>query len=336
MRTIARRAAYLSVGGVTPSKSEQERILGTNDLVDEFYLLRALLAAQPVARLNVRSPLGKGFATGFMISPRLLLTNWHVFPTAAAAVESVAEFNYRDDVAGNPEPFFTFRLRPDLFFHSFQGLDFAVVSVEPTSVTEGRPLSSFGYHRLIPTTGKVGKDEWLTIIQHPGGARRQFAIRENQCISTDEPDALLYKSDTAQAPPARPCSMTPSSSPRSTMPAAPAGMPKASTFSRTAARWPASKVSTTPWWTGPPTLASAFPASVPPCSPCQTKMGTSPSSRPRWKAAMMSSPEPSAMPARVPWKGCSKTAQMPPHLFPHQPATVPPPPPSPGPWLQLP
>lgn len=198
VRTIARRATYLSVGGVTPSKSEQERILGTNDLVDEFYLLRALLAAQPVARLNVRSPLGKGFATGFMISPRLLLTNWHVFPTAAAAVESVAEFNYRDDVAGNPEPFFTFRLRPDLFFHSFQGLDFAVVSVEPTSITGGRVLSTFGYHRLIPTTGKVSKDEWLTIIQHPGGARRQFAIRENQCISTDEPDALLYKSDTAQ------------------------------------------------------------------------------------------------------------------------------------------
>lgn len=197
-RSIARRATYLSVGGVTPSKSEQERILGTNDLVDEFYLLRALLAAQPVARLNVRSPLGKGFATGFMISPRLLLTNWHVFPTAIAAVESVAEFNYRDNVAGNPEPFYTFRLRPDLFFHSFQGLDFAVVSVDPTSVTSGRALSSFGYHRLIPTTGKVGKDEWLTIIQHPGGARRQFAIRENQCISTDEPDALLYKSDTAQ------------------------------------------------------------------------------------------------------------------------------------------
>lgn len=198
VRSIARRAAYLSVGGVTPSKSEQERILGTNDLVDEFYLLRALLAAQPVARLNVRSPQGKGFATGFMISPRLLLTNWHVFPAAAAAVQSVAEFNYRDDVAGNPEPFYTFRLRPDLFFHSFQGLDFAVVSVEPKSIAGDKALASFGYHRLIPTTGKVSKDEWLTIIQHPGGARRQFAIRENQCISTDEPDALLYKSDTAQ------------------------------------------------------------------------------------------------------------------------------------------
>jgi endonuclease G, mitochondrial len=197
---VARRAAFLSLGGARPSETELERLMGTDDLVDEFYLERALIAAQPVCRISIRSPSGheRGCATGFMISPRLLLTNEHVFGSADEAEPSIAEFNYRLDIAGRPDPSYQFRLRPELFFFNNEPLDFAVVAVDSISVDAGVPLSRFGYHRLIAESGKGLIKEWMTIIQHPAGARRQFAIRENQCVEDRDPDVIWYMSDTAQ------------------------------------------------------------------------------------------------------------------------------------------
>jgi endonuclease G len=197
---VARRAAFLSLGGARPTETELERLMGTDDLVDEFYLERALIAAQPVCRISIRSASGheRGCATGFMISPRLLLTNEHVFGSADEAEPSIAEFNYRLDIAGRPEPSYQFRLRPDLFFFNNEPLDFALVAVEASSVDRGVPLSRFGYHRLIAESGKSLIKEWMTIIQHPAGARRQFAIRENQCVEDRDPDVIWYMSDTAQ------------------------------------------------------------------------------------------------------------------------------------------
>jgi endonuclease G len=197
---MGNRAAFLPLGGAQPSKAELERLLGTNDLVDEFYLERALLAAQPVCRLSIRAPSGheRGCATGFMVSPRLLLTNHHVFRSEDEAAPSIAEFNYRLDVAGRPEASYPFRLRPDLFFFSHAPLDFALVAVDARSMDGSAELATFGYHRLIPDSGKAQLKEWMTIIQHPGGARRQFAIRENQCVDDRDRDVIWYMSDTAQ------------------------------------------------------------------------------------------------------------------------------------------
>jgi endonuclease G, mitochondrial len=197
---IARRTKMVSGGGAQPSSIEFERLMGTNDLVDEFFLERALLSAHPVCRISLRHDDGHEFgcATGFMISPRLLLTNHHVFPSAEAAAPSIAEFNYCFDIAGNPEPSFLFRLQPNLFYFSDPALDFAVVSVAPTASDGVTSLSRFGYHRLIAQSGKALLKEWMNIVQHPGGARRQFAMRENECVKDSDPDCVWYMSDTAQ------------------------------------------------------------------------------------------------------------------------------------------
>ncbi|HEY3312283.1 MAG TPA: DNA/RNA non-specific endonuclease [Anaerolineales bacterium] len=197
---LSNRQDFLSFGDVQPSPVEYERLLGTNDLVDEFYLERALLSANPVCRISIRESSGheRGCATGFMVSPRLLLTNHHVFGSAAEAVSSIAEFNYRLDIAGRPEVSYIFQLQPDEFFFNNEELDFALVAVNPRSVAGDKSLGDFGYLRLIAQSGKALVNEWMTIIQHPGGARRQFAIRENQCVADSDPQVIWYISDTAQ------------------------------------------------------------------------------------------------------------------------------------------
>jgi|JI6StandDraft_1071083.scaffolds.fasta_scaffold01290_2 endonuclease G len=196
---VAQRTRMMGAGGSKPSETELERMMGTNDLVDEFFLVRALLCARAVARLSIRNPSGgeRGSATGFMVSPRLLLTNHHVFGSAETAAPSIAEFNYRDDVSGNPEPSFRHLLRPDLFFYTNADLDFTLVSVDAEPVNEGPGLAAWGWLRLIAESGKAGQKDWLSIIQHPGGRRRQFAIRENQCVDSTDAKYLWYMSDTA-------------------------------------------------------------------------------------------------------------------------------------------
>nr|WP_314642353.1 DNA/RNA non-specific endonuclease [uncultured Pseudomonas sp.] len=193
------RRAFLSAGGAQPTKVEQERIMGTNDLVDEFFFDRALLAGMPVCRILVRATDGRslGYGTGFMVSPRLLLTNEHVLRSVEEATPSLAEFNYRLNVAGDPEPSYRFHLRPDLYFFNNVELDFALVAVDPKSIDGATSLTRFGYHRLMPTSGKAVKGEWLSIVQHPGGAARQWAIRENECTDDSLAEVLWYRSDTA-------------------------------------------------------------------------------------------------------------------------------------------
>jgi endonuclease G, mitochondrial len=198
--SIAKRAGFFTRGGAVSSKTEFERLMGTNDLVDEFYLERTLLVANPVCRISICDQSGheRGCATGFMISPRLLMTNEHVFGSGPEAACSIAEFNYCFDIAGRPETSYRFRLKPERFFFNNEKLDFAVVSVEENSMEGAVPLSKFGYLQLIPDTGKALLKEWMTIVQHPGGSRRQFAIRENQCVNDKDPDVIWYVSDTAQ------------------------------------------------------------------------------------------------------------------------------------------
>ena len=195
---LAKRAANLAFAGAKPSMTELERLIGNNDLVDEFYLQRALVAARPVMRITLRDTAGRerGWATGFMVSPRLLLTNCHVFPIREETTNAIAEAHYVLDIAGNPAPSYRFTIRGDHFYVSDQQLDFALVAVDPIAQDGQTSLAQFGYHRLIAEPNKIREGESMTLIQHPGGERRQFAIRENQLTKILD-QFLWYQSDTA-------------------------------------------------------------------------------------------------------------------------------------------
>src|SRR5215470_1219642 len=54
-----------------------EALLGENDLVEINYLERGLMASRTVCRINVPAIVGDSseWGTGFLIGPRLLLTN---------------------------------------------------------------------------------------------------------------------------------------------------------------------------------------------------------------------------------------------------------------------
>ena len=170
-----------------------ERIVLTDDLLGVGYLEGGVTASAAVGRVNIRDDRGRltGYGTGSLVSPELLLTNHHVLPDPATAGFSVVEFDYQDGVDGLPRPVRAFGLDPDRFFVADEDLDFALVAVKAAA----DDLRPFGFNRLIGSEGKAIVGDFVTIIQHPRGGKKQVALRENRIVDVLE-KFLHYETDT--------------------------------------------------------------------------------------------------------------------------------------------
>lgn len=159
-----------------------ERIIGESDLMSINFLDRGRRAAAAVCRIKVPNGGGAWYGTGFLVGPRLLLTNHHVLGNPNEASQCEAEFGYEHDLDGVLQQPASFNLRPHEIFYTDSGLDITFVTVTPWS-NDGVPLERYGYLPLIPVSGKVVDGEWVTIIQHPDSKPKQIAIRASQIVA---------------------------------------------------------------------------------------------------------------------------------------------------------
>ncbi|NMG06034.1 DNA/RNA non-specific endonuclease [Brasilonema sp. UFV-L1] len=202
---LARRVENIAASGSGVSSFDLERILGRNDLLPINFLQRGTLAARAICRIWVGDLFGSNgsWGTGFLVSPRLLLTNHHVIESVDMAMRSSAQFGYEMDISGKIHQGKAFNLTPDEAFITDADLDFTLVAVAETSDDGETRLADYGFLRLDPTLHKVEPLEFVTIIQHPDGQPKQIAIRENKVLKIgDNQDALKdnflwYASDTA-------------------------------------------------------------------------------------------------------------------------------------------
>lgn len=173
-----------------------ERVIGRPDFQGMAFLEMALAVGRIVCRVQVKSSptTVQAYGTGFLVSPRLLLTNNHVFESEAAARHSLAEFDYQQNRHGMMLPVATFELAPDEFFATNAALDFSLVAVREVSRT-GVKLSSYGWARLVPAQGKAILGDPLNIIQHPKGEPKQVVLRSNTLVDL-MPDHAHYETDT--------------------------------------------------------------------------------------------------------------------------------------------
>lgn len=183
-----------------------ERYIGENELLPINYLLLGYLQSRSVGLIRYfdRKVGREAVATGFLVSECLLMTNHHVFPVngvaefQALAKDPTVEFNYEFDIDGNRADPIQYALDPDRCLYTFADLDMALVAVCPSDKSKQHSLKEQGYLVLNPKLGKVGVGDFASIVQHPSGKEKQIAIRKNEVISIDLPDAILYVSDTAQ------------------------------------------------------------------------------------------------------------------------------------------
>jgi endonuclease G len=170
-----------------------ERVINTEDFVGVRYLETGFVASHAVGRIDIYDPSAHliGYGTGSLVSPELLLTNHHVLPGADTARASRIEFNYEDGIDGRPLQPILFPLDPDRFFLTDEQLDFALVAVKAMP----EELAPFGFNRLIEAEGKAIVGDFVTIVQHPGGEKKEVALRDNRIV--DVLDLFLhYETDT--------------------------------------------------------------------------------------------------------------------------------------------
>lgn len=195
---LATRAVVIEGVGIpgpgqpAATAAELERIIGKSDLMSVRYLEIGLRIARTVGRIHIRSPEGTGFGTGFLVSPRLIMTNNHVLETAAVAGASRIEFNFQEGVDGRLLPSVFVDLDPGAFFVTNQALDFSLVALKGNLGNIGR----FGWNGLSAAEGKLIVGEYVSIIQHPSGERKQLALRENRVVDVLE-NFVHYVTDTS-------------------------------------------------------------------------------------------------------------------------------------------
>ncbi|MCA2217348.1 trypsin-like serine peptidase [Jidongwangia harbinensis] len=209
-RVLAQPVVRESLGGVPGGPLESlgtvahdrllERVIGGDNLLGVAFLELGSAVAHSVGRIHIRDQFSdRGFGTGFLISPRVLLTNNHVFPTAASARFSQVEFRFENGVDGRPRTTSRFDLQPDALFLTHRELDFSVVAVSEQSRADGgppQPLARFGFNRISRDQGKILLGESINIVQHPDGRPKQVALQQNELVDRLD-DFLHYRTDTA-------------------------------------------------------------------------------------------------------------------------------------------
>ena len=173
-----------------------ERILGiASELQSVNFLARGERAARSVARISIlQNGRLAGFGTGFLVGERLLLTNNHVLPDAAAATGSFAEFDLELDRDGVTKQVDHYDLDPATLFVTDEDLDFTLVAVAPRP--DGlRPGAVHGWHKLIAVQGKIVIGEPVNIVGHPNGRPKEVAVRDNSLLN-QLPQFLHYRTDT--------------------------------------------------------------------------------------------------------------------------------------------
>lgn len=196
--TLRRRIVQALGEGHDAAQLAIDRLIGGTDQLNVSYLERGMIAADAVARVEVRDgeSVVVGFGTGFMISPRLLLTNHHILPTADDAAQSWVHFRFEFDALGRAVESCTFALEPSAFFWTDPELDVSVIAVAPETPDRRQRVARFGWLRLSTSADLALPGEWLTMVHHPGGAPKQLALRQNLLIECGADD-LWYATETA-------------------------------------------------------------------------------------------------------------------------------------------
>ena len=176
-----------------------ERYIGKNDLLPINYLGIGNIKSRSVGRLRYTdlSSNSLAMATGFLISPDLMLTNHHVFQGKDLFKDAFIDFDYAYDASGQELTKIVFQINPEKFFYTFKDLDFTVVGIEAKDQTGTHTIQERGYLILNPNTGKAGVGDSATIIQYPDGNYEQVGLRENQILDLSDPDSMIYQTDTS-------------------------------------------------------------------------------------------------------------------------------------------
>ncbi|WP_413459364.1 DNA/RNA non-specific endonuclease [Herbaspirillum huttiense] len=176
-----------------------ESIIGdSEDFLRASFLAQGAAVARAVAYVEVNSDQASELATGFLISPRLFLTNQHVIADTAAARGTRLTFLRELDARGVPRATTSFLLAPQrlALFSPADQLDYAVIALGERQSGTATP-EELGFCPLSDQPDKHVIGMAANIIQHPSGWMKMISLRNNTVTARTD-HTLLYETDTQQ------------------------------------------------------------------------------------------------------------------------------------------
>jgi len=178
-------------GGMTVDRATGlpfEVVNGDPNFKEIWWLERAVEASRSVARVKLFS----GSATGFLISPDVLVTNNHVFETDDDARGAQIQFNYRLDADDNPAERDDWECDPDDLFMTNPALDYSIVRLKQKA---GKKAGEVWGHVRVNANARIFNNQRVNIIQHPQGRFQEIAFRDNQVKAVTD-RFVQYLTDT--------------------------------------------------------------------------------------------------------------------------------------------
>lgn len=171
-----------------------EQIIGANNILGVNFLSEGARMSRAVGRIVLPVPGGTRLGTGFMVSPRVMMTNNHVLGDAGEASRGTLEFDFFTREDGTTGPVTRFRLQPGPLFVTDVPLDFTLVAVEAVN-SNGVEVRERGWFPLIGPSGKAVVGERVSIIHHPNGEPQKVTVHDNKVVDVDGA-FLYYETDT--------------------------------------------------------------------------------------------------------------------------------------------
>jgi V8-like Glu-specific endopeptidase len=168
-----------------PLPGNLEKIMGNKStLLPISFLEQGVNCSKCVVRIETVEGLG----SGFLIADNWIVTNNHVLPTKEIANKANVQFNFQKNIAGNDVPYKDFEIDPgENCFHTSKEDDWTFVKLKEDANKQ--------YGQLTLSQKPIEKDEFVNIIQHPGGGPKQIALYHNNVTSTSD-QYVLYLTDT--------------------------------------------------------------------------------------------------------------------------------------------
>lgn len=161
-----------------------EKVHLDRDFLPVSFLIDGAERSLSVCKINVSLPHESGSGTGFLITPTLILTNWHVLKTPEWALNSMAEFRYEE--GQNP---IVVSFDPDRFFITNSSLDYTIVACSGYGIEEIPTIP------LLRNPAVITRNERVNIIQHPRGRKKEVSLHDNK-VDRIMSSVIHYTTDT--------------------------------------------------------------------------------------------------------------------------------------------
>ncbi len=181
-----------------------ERLIDERDFLPVWFLEQGAQSQRSIARVVLTKPHagfppGTGWATGFMVSPSLFLTNNHVIPDKAFAKKIRIQFNFQLGPDGSERPTESFLPASNDVFRTNVALDYTLIRLRPNqpAIDGGEPVVAGDRWGFIPLNDSpiFREEQHFNVIQHPDGRRKEVALQDNE-IDKLFHNFILYKADT--------------------------------------------------------------------------------------------------------------------------------------------